>query len=57
LDLPSDEHGSETKMPGKRRVMRRLDRSDRRFARFDAVEEVAPMFRGLIELYLAEFLR
>ena len=43
-------------MPGKRRVVRGLDRSDGRFAGFDGVEEVAPMLRGFIELHLAEIL-
>ena len=57
LDFASDEHGNEAKMPGKSRVMRSLDRSDRRFAGFDGVEEVAPMLRRFIELHLAEFLR
>src|SRR4051794_16962677 len=57
MDLSSDEHGNQTKMPGKCRVMCSLDRSDRRFARFDTVEEVPAMFSRLIELHLAEFLR
>jgi hypothetical protein len=57
LDFSSDQHGYEAKMPGEGRVMRSLDRSDRRFAGFDGVEEVAPMLKGFIEVYLAEFFR
>ena len=55
MDFSSDQHGYEAKMPGKGRVMCSLDRSDRRVAGFDGVEEVAPMLRRFIELYLAEF--
>ena len=38
--LAANHHGDQTQVAGNRRVMRRLDRGDRRLARFDAVEEV-----------------
>ena len=55
MNFSAHEHGDEAEMPGKGRVVRGLDRSDGRLAGFDTIEEVAPMLRGFIELYLAEF--
>src|SRR4051812_35972022 len=43
LELAADEHGDQPQMARDGRVMGGLDRSNGRFARFDAVEEILPV--------------
>src|SRR6266567_1197001 len=57
FDLSSHHHGDEPEVSGKRRVMRDLYGGNGRFARLDAIEKVALMTVGLVELDLAHVFR